>query len=70
MQKWKGLAVYCRLSRYGGTNLTMMYLFSAYTVSLIVSEIPEGVLHQKKIRNKVEKQLFEKLTTEPIKMRK
>lgn len=48
----------------------MMYLFSAYTVSLIVSEIPEGVLHHKKIRNEVEKQLFEKLTTEPIKIRK
>ena len=40
---------------------------SAYTMSLNVSEAKEWVSQYKKIWNEVESQLFEKLTTEPIK---
>ena len=37
------------------------------TLSFNVSEVPEWVLHYRNIWNGVESQLFEKLTTEPIK---
>ena len=40
---------------------------SAYKMSFNVSEANERVLQYKKIWNDVESQLFEKLTTEPIK---
>ena len=40
---------------------------SAYTMSFNVSEALEWVLQYKKISNEVESQLFEKLTTKPIK---
>ena len=40
---------------------------SAYTMSFNVSEILEWVLQYRKIWNEVESQLFEKLTSEPIK---
>ena len=39
---------------------------SVYTMSFNVFEVKEWVLQYKKISNKVESQLFEKLTTEPI----
>ena len=40
---------------------------SAYTMSFIVSEEKEWVTQYKKIWSEIESQLFEKLTTEPIK---
>ena len=40
---------------------------SAYTMSFNVSEAPEWVLRYRNIWNEVELQLFEKLTTKPIK---
>ena len=40
---------------------------SAYTMSFNISEVTQWVLHYRNIWNEVESQLFEKLTTEPIK---
>ena len=40
---------------------------SAYTLSFNVSEVSEWVLQYRNIPNEEESQLFEKLTTEPIK---
>ena len=40
---------------------------SAYTMSFNVSEEKERMSQYKKIWNKIESQLFEKLATEPIK---